>query len=97
MGFDGKRLQPCKGVWAAPVAEKKPVTQTFPQTRPLQREKNYAWSTNAVTLTSQAVNQGMLVGKIPANDRVEILDDESWGVKVRTKSGVVGWVYPPAT
>lgn len=88
-------VQPCKGVWAAPAAET-PVTQTFSQVRPLERERNYAWSTTAVTLTSQAVNEGMLVGKIAANERVEILEDAPWGVKVRTKNGVVGWVYPPS-
>ena len=92
-------VQPCKGVWAAaPAAETPatPVTQTFSQARPLEKGKNYAWSTTAVTLTSQAVNEGMLVGKIPANERVEVLEDESYGVKVRTKNGVVGWVYPPS-
>lgn len=92
-------VQPCKGVWAAaPAAETpaSPVTQTFSQLRPLPREKNYAWSTTAVTLTSQAVDQGMIVGKIPANERVEVLEDSSYGAKVRTKNGVVGWVYPPS-
>ena len=87
-------VQPCKGVWAAVPAVEMPtpsVTQTFSRTR-----RNYAWSTTAVTLTSQAVNEGMLVGRIRANERVEVLEDYSWGVKVRTKKGVVGWVYPPS-
>ena len=57
---------------------------------------NYAWCTTEVTLTSQPVNQGMIVGKLLSNERVEVLEDDSYGIKVKTKNGVVGWVYPPS-
>jgi hypothetical protein len=68
-------VQPCKGV----VGERP---------KPLDLSglvpKKYAWSTGAVTLTSDSLAQVIVVGNLAPNDRVEVLMSLSYGVKIES-------------
>jgi len=76
----------------APYTIEEPVP--LPTRKPNPAPKRYAWSTMNNNMTAEYCDQGIHVGSVEENERVEILETNTCGARVRTKDGRVGWLYP---
>jgi hypothetical protein len=65
-----------------------------PKPVPKPAPKKYAWNIagDHVPLTTESLG-GMAAGELAANERVEVLETGYINVKVRTKTGAVGWAH----
>lgn len=52
------------------------------------------WSTCDSDLTSESVEQGINTGHIEKGESAQLLVSNSFGAKIKTDRGEIGWVYP---